>query len=63
MPDEIMIEVECPVCGRKIKRPLSRLRRRPQLQCPTCYRTVVPSLELWTRDLTPRAGDDAGEEE
>lgn len=61
MSDDTMIEIECPACRRKIKRPLARLRRNPKLQCPTCYRTIIPSLELSTRDLEPHVIEEEAE--
>lgn len=40
------VDLRCEACGRRLKRPLHKLRRNPRVQCPNCYRDIVVPLEL-----------------
>ncbi|NLE73451.1 MAG: hypothetical protein GX604_02310 [Actinobacteria bacterium] len=40
------VEIRCEACGRRLKRPLERLRRNPRVQCPNCYRDIIVPLDV-----------------
>lgn len=44
------VEFRCEACGRRLKRPLARLRRNPRVQCPNCYRDIIIPLELLVKE-------------
>lgn len=55
-----MIELRCEACGRRLKRPLQRLRRDPRVQCPNCYRDIIVPLDMLLDESERRARTEEG---
>lgn len=55
-----MIELRCQACGRRLKRPLQRLRRNPRVQCPNCYRDIIVPLDMLLDESERRARTEEG---
>ena len=47
------VDIRCEACGRRLKRPLERLRRNPRVQCPNCYRDIVVPLDVLVPEHEP----------